>query len=63
MKVDLKWWKILMGLIQESAIQLVDEWLYWKGNVKIIIALPTKDEHVEIFKETIIGGFICVNTN
>ena len=30
---------------------------------KIIIALPTKDEHVEIFKETIIGGFICVNTN
>ena len=30
---------------------------------KIIIALPTKDEHVEIFKETIIGGFSCVNTN
>ena len=29
---------------------------------KIIIALPTKDEHVEIFKETITGGFSSVNT-
>ena len=29
---------------------------------KIILALPTKYEHVEIFKETVIGGFSCVNT-
>ena len=29
---------------------------------KIIIALPTKDEHVEIFKETITGRFSSINT-
>ena len=29
---------------------------------KIILALPTKYEHVEIFEETVIGGFSCVNT-
>ena len=29
---------------------------------KIILALPTKYEHVEIFKETLIDGFSCVNT-
>ena len=29
---------------------------------KIILALPTKYEHVEVFKETVIGGFRCVNT-
>ena len=29
---------------------------------KIILALPTKYEHVEIFKEIVIGGFSCVNT-
>ena len=29
---------------------------------KIILALPTKYEHVEIFEDTIIGGFSCVNT-
>ena len=29
---------------------------------KIILALPTKYEHVEIFEETTIGGFSCVNT-
>ena len=29
---------------------------------KIIVALPTKYEHVEIFEETVIGGFSCVNT-
>ena len=28
---------------------------------KVIIALPTKIKHVEIFEQTIIGGFICVN--
>ena len=28
----------------------------------IILALPTKYEHVEIFEETVIGGFSCVNT-
>ena len=28
---------------------------------KIILALPTKYEHVEIFEETVIGGFSCVN--
>ena len=28
---------------------------------KIILALPTKCDHVEIFEETIIGGFSCVN--
>ena len=30
---------------------------------KIILALPTKYEHVEIFEETVIGGFSCVNTS
>ena len=29
---------------------------------KIILALPTKYEHVEIFEETVIGSFSCVNT-
>ena len=29
---------------------------------KIILTLPTKYEHVEIFEETVIGGFGCVNT-
>ena len=29
---------------------------------KIILALPTEYEHVEIFEETVIGGYICVNT-
>ena len=29
---------------------------------RIIIALPTKLEHVEIFEETVIGGFSSVNT-
>ena len=29
---------------------------------KIIFALPTKYDHVEIFEETVIGGFSCVNT-
>ena len=28
----------------------------------IILAFPTKYEHVEIFEETVIGGFSCVNT-
>ena len=29
---------------------------------KVIIALPTKYEYVEIFEQTVIGGFSCVNT-
>ena len=29
---------------------------------KIIFALPTKYDHVEIFEEIVIGGFSCVNT-
>ena len=29
---------------------------------KIILALPIEYEHVEIFEETVIGGYICVNT-
>ena len=29
---------------------------------KIILALWTKYDHVEIFEETVIGGFSCVNT-
>ena len=29
---------------------------------KIILASPTKYNHVEFFEETVIGGFICVNT-
>ena len=29
--------------------------------LKIILALPTKYDHVEIFEETVIGGFSCVN--
>ena len=29
---------------------------------KIILALPTKYEHVEIFEETVIDGFSSVNT-
>ena len=30
--------------------------------LKVIIALPAKYEHVEIFEQTVIGGFSCVNT-
>ena len=29
---------------------------------KVILGLPTKHEHVEIFEETVIGGFSSVNT-
>ena len=29
---------------------------------RIILALPTKLEHVEIFEETVTGGFSSVNT-
>ena len=29
---------------------------------KIILALPTKYDHVEIFEEIVIGDFSCVNT-
>ena len=29
---------------------------------KIILALSAKYEHVEIFEETVIGGFSCINT-
>ena len=29
---------------------------------KIILALPTKYEYVEIFEKTVIGSFSCVNT-
>ena len=29
---------------------------------KIILALPTKLEHAEIFEQTVIGGFSSVNT-
>ena len=29
---------------------------------KIILALPTKYEHVKILEEWVIGGFSCVNT-
>ena len=29
---------------------------------KIVLALPTKYEHVEIFEQTLIGGFSSVNT-
>ena len=28
---------------------------------KVIITLPTKIEHVEIFEQTVIGGFSCIN--
>ena len=28
---------------------------------KVIITLPTKIKHVEIFEQTVIGGFSCVN--
>ena len=30
--------------------------------LKIILALPTKYDHVEIVEEIVIGGFSCVNT-
>ena len=30
--------------------------------VKTIIALPRKAEIVELFEQTLIGGFSCVNT-
>ena len=29
---------------------------------KIILALPTRYDHVKIFEEAVIGGFSCVNT-
>ena len=28
---------------------------------KVVITLPTKYKHVEIFEQTVIGGFSCVN--
>ena len=39
-----------------------DEWLFEREMSKIILALPTKYDHVGIFGETVIGGFSCVNT-
>ena len=30
---------------------------------KTIISLPTHDEIVDLFEQTLIGGFICVNTH
>ena len=30
--------------------------------LKIILALPTKYDHVEIFEQTVTGGFSSVNT-
>ena len=33
-----------------------------KEKCQIILALPTKYEHVEIFEETVIGGFSCINS-
>ena len=29
---------------------------------RIILALPAKYEHVQIFEETVTGGYSCVNT-
>ena len=29
---------------------------------KVILALPAKYEHVQIFEETVVSGFSCVNT-
>ena len=29
---------------------------------RIILALPTRYEHVEIFEDRVISGFSCVNT-
>ena len=29
---------------------------------KVIITLPTKIEHAEIFEKSLIGGYSCVNT-
>ena len=28
---------------------------------KVILTLPTKVDHIEIFEQTVIGGFSCVN--
>ena len=51
-----------MALIQESVIRLVLLVAVLKEKCpKIILTLPTKIEHNEIFEQTVIGGFSCVN--
>ena len=51
-----------MALIQESVIWLVLLVAVLKEKCqKIILTLPTKIEHNEIFEQTVIGGFSCVN--
>ena len=49
-----------MVLTQEDVIQPVQWAVVLKE--KVILALPTKYENVEIFVETIIGDFSSVNT-
>ena len=39
------------------------EWLYRERALsKIIISLPTNNEHVELLEKTLTGGFSCLNT-
>ena len=33
-----------------------------KDQSKIVLALPTKNNVIDVFEKTIIGGFSCVNT-
>ena len=48
-------------LIQENVIQLVLSGCIEREKSKIILPLLTKHEHVEIFEQTVIGGFSSVN--
>ena len=36
--------------------------MYWKRNVKSHFNITYKNEHYEIFEQTVIGGFSSVNT-
>ena len=39
------------------------EWFYRERALsKIIISLPTNNEHVELLEKTLTGGFSCLNT-
>ena len=61
LKIVFKPCKILVALILEDVILLV-RWVAVLKESKIILDLPTKYDHVEIFEQTVTGGFSSVNT-
>ena len=61
LKVDFKQCKMLMIWTQENVIHSMSGCIEREMS-KIILTLPSKYEHYEIFEQTVIGGFSSVNT-